>query len=142
MKPFNYKGNKKGMMDDLFDLLFTVIVGFFVFFFLNGVLEQSARGSVDVSQQQLARFVAEASAVTQLRVAVQQGKEFPPERVAEHVEQELAKSSVIAGKTIARCEDYETRLDCQQDVLQAGSDGRCRWKKTGCETQRARGQLQ
>ncbi len=129
------KLNKRGMMDDLFDFLFTVLVSFFVFFFLNGLLDQGIKVSHSQTRTELAQFHAQESALTHLSIQAQQGGDVTAEKLPEKIE----KSSIVGGKQITVCDDYETKVDCENDVLQAGIDGKCGWKKTRCVFQLRRG---
>ncbi|MEK6951143.1 MAG: hypothetical protein AABX13_05465 [Nanoarchaeota archaeon] len=134
------KLSKRGMMDDLFDFLFTVLVSFFVFFFINGLLDQGIKVSHAQTRTELSQFHAQESALAHLFIQAQQGGEVTAEQLPEKIE----KSSIVGGKQITVCEDYETKVDCENDVLNAGIDGKCRWKKTKCffQPRRGAGQLQ
>lgn len=119
--------NRKGMLDDLFDLLFTVIVGFFLFFFLNGVLNAGINQSHDRSLRELDSFRLKDSALNNLKVQVQEGVLNDPASI----NQQVAASRVLEGRTITSCADYWREHDCDVDSLSiAGGD--CTWINGAC----------
>lgn len=122
------------MMDDLFDFLFTVLIGFFVLFFINGVLDRGIQASHSATRTEIAEFRVQASALTHLAIQAQQPGELEG-LDAGQLDQKLGEGSMVGGKKITTCEDYETKIDCENDLLNAGIDGRCKWKKTKCSFQ-------
>lgn len=126
--------NKRAMMDDLFDFLFTVLISFFVLFFINGVLDRGIQASHSATRTEIAQFREQASALTHLAIQAQQPRELGEIR-AEQLGQKLGESSVVGGRRITTCQDYETKVDCENDRLRAGIDGKCKWKKTKCSFQ-------
>lgn len=133
---FPHHLNKRGMMDDLFDFLFTVLISFFVLFFINGVLDRGIQASHSATRTEIAQFREQASALTHLAIQAQQPGGLG-EIKAEQLDQKLEESRVIAGKTITICEDYETKVDCENDPLKVrqfkvGISEKCRWKNNKC----------
>lgn len=118
------------MLDDLFDLLFTVIVGFFLFFFLNGVLNAGINQSHDRSLRQLDEFRLKESAFNNLNVQVQEGTLTDPQQI----DRLLLTSQILEGRTITSCVDYWREHDCVVDVLQV-TDGSCAWQDNKCHFQ-------
>ncbi len=128
--------NRKGMLDDVFDLLFTVIVGFFLFFFLNGVLNAGVNQSQDRSLAGLDSFRLKESALNNLRVQVQEGALDNPASI----DQRIAASKVLEGRTITSCSDYWREHDCIVDILDILEviDGSCVWQDGRCRFQARR----
>ena len=62
--------NKKGLVEDWADLVFTVFFGLFLFFFLNGILQQDAQAKEQQTQAQLEFVHAEEILQTYLRTPV------------------------------------------------------------------------
>lgn len=122
--------NRKGMLDDLFDLLFTVIVGFFLFFFLNGVLNAGINQSHERSLLELDSFRLKESAINNLWVQVQEGVLNDPASI----NQQVAASRVLEGRTITGCSDYWREHDCIVDTLDI-TDGSCTWQDGRCRFQ-------
>ncbi len=58
------------MLDDLADFLFTVMVGFFLFFFLNGVLQQDVEAKQRLAEEQLDGVLAEELLLSYLHAPV------------------------------------------------------------------------
>ncbi len=138
---FGERMNRRAMMDDLFDFLFTVLISFFIFFFINGLLDRSIEASHSASRTEIAQFHEQASALTHLAIQAQQRGE-QGEIGAGQLNQKLEESGVVGGKIITTCEDYETKVDCENDLLNAGIDGKCKWKKTRCSFQPTAPKLQ
>ena len=57
---------KKAMMDDLFDLVFTIVAAFFTLIFLSGVLNASVNNSHEITLQHLDEYSAEQTFVKYL----------------------------------------------------------------------------
>ncbi len=57
---------KRAMMDDLFDLVFTIVAAFFVLIFLSGVLNANVNNSHKITLQHLDDFSAEQTFVKYL----------------------------------------------------------------------------
>ncbi len=125
--------HKKGMLDDLFDLMFTVLVGFFLFFFLNGVLNAGIDRSHDQSLLHLDSFRVKDSAINNLNVQVQEGVFTDPRQI----EHRIALSSVLEGRVITSCSDYWREHDCVVDTMKV-TDGSCVWRDGVCRFQGSR----
>lgn len=112
-------------MDDLFDFLFTVFVAFFLLFFISVAWQGAAQASEQQSLEALSKFRQRDAAIDNLRVASAQG--YNLERV--DIEQKIAHSKVLGGRTITECGDYAAASDCQQDTvsLHATPNLRCVW---------------
>lgn len=119
------KMNKRGMLDDLFDLLFTVIISFFLLFFVNAALLSTVEQSQSVSLKEAATMNQALSAITNLRVQVHQGAAINPSEI----ESKIASSKVLGGRVITGCEDYYASEDCNNDVvgLYTKSADSCQW---------------
>lgn len=121
------KFNKKGMMDDLFDFLFTVMILFFLFFFINGALNSSIKENQAKSLDSIAEIKRIDSALNNLRGQMQEVDLDP-----DLIDEKIAQSKVLGGKTITDCPDYWTKEDCNQDVVgikQRDTDFYCGWSE-------------
>ncbi len=59
--------NKRGLVEDWADLVFNVFLGLFLFFFLNGILQEDARAKEQQTQMNLELLQAEEIMQTYLR---------------------------------------------------------------------------
>lgn len=121
------KFNKRGMMDDLFDFLFTIVMAVFFFTFLNYQLNAGIELSNANSLDKAADFQRQESAVNNLRRQIQHGEPVEPDKVGELI----AQSKVLGGRTITNCRDYWNKEDCNQDVvgLHKNSPDKCLWEE-------------
>ncbi len=130
MKPFT----KKAIVDDLVDLLVTVIIGFFLFFFLNGTLTIGIQQSKAQTLSALTEFKRQDAAINNLKVQVREGTLTNPLVIGSLIDQ----SKSLGGKTITGCADYETSADCQRDTvgIYTGTTNYCVWDESDqeCDT--------
>ncbi|MBI2662274.1 hypothetical protein HYX11_02335 [Candidatus Woesearchaeota archaeon] len=124
---------KKGMMDDFFDFIFTVIVAFFLFSFIFWTLDYSIKNSNDESIAVLKNYQRLDSAVNNLRSEVYLGYNLEDA----DLDAKIKESKILGGKTITDCPDYVTEGDCTNDPvgLYSGPKSFCRWneKRKKCE---------
>ena len=113
------------MLDDLFDLIFTVVISFFLLFFVNAALLNTVEQSQTASLRDAADANKILSAITNLRVQANMGSTLNPAEINQKIEQ----SEVLGGKVITDCYDYYAREDCDNDVigLYAQSPDYCQW---------------
>jgi|SRR3989338_3033855 len=62
--------SQKGMLDDLFDFIFTVVMAFFLLFFLSGALNSSVSKSKDLAVENANTFTASNQLLQYLRTPV------------------------------------------------------------------------
>ena len=119
--------NKKGMLDYVLDVLVMVIVPLFGLLFLNLVLSQNISGRQQASVENIADFKRLDSAASHLLLQLQSGEAIEPSEI----DQLIAQSKVLGGKTITSCQDYWNKEDCRQDIvgLHQDANGRCRWEE-------------
>ena len=124
--------NKRGMLDDLFDFLFTITAAFFLLIFLGTILN----GGVSESNEQAITKVAELrhkeSAINNLRIQIYQQDNFFS---IEEIDDQVAGSKVLAGRVITGCSDYITEVDCNADtmgIVENYPGTSCNWKEGKC----------
>jgi len=105
--------HKKAMMDDFFDLIFTVMVCFFLLFFINFTLQSSTNNSNKQSLEHLADYKRLDSAITNLRVQLSQHHNLNHKNIPTLIE----NSKIIGGKVITNCRDYFAKEDCAKDIV-------------------------
>ena len=122
---------KKALLDDLVDLLVTVIIGFFLFFFLNGTLTIGVQQSNAQTLSALTEFKRQDAAINNLNLRMQEGTLTDPLII----EALIDRSKSLGGKTITGCADYETAEDCQRDTIgiYVGTTNYCVWDETDKE---------
>ena len=119
--------NKRGMMDDMFDFLFTVIVSFFLLFFLSMILNSGVERSQDASLDRVGEVKMFSSAISNLRVNYYNyNLEIDPDNVDEII----SNTQVVGGKTITTCSDYLSPDSCAKDLAKVG-DTFCDWHSSG-----------
>lgn len=98
---------KKGMLDDLFDLIFTVVISFFLLFFVNAALLHSVQQGQQASLQDSTEMNKALSALANKRIQIN------------------------LGLPITGCGEYYTKEDCENDAvgLYAQSPDYCRWNE-------------
>ncbi len=122
----NLKLNRKAMMDDFFDLIFTVMISFFLLFFLNFTFQRSVDNSNQQSIENVADFKRMESALNNLRVQIHEGQNLEEKDITTLIK----NSKILAGKTITSCFDYETQIECEKDsasTSQNQPDYECIW---------------
>ncbi len=119
--------NKKAQVDDLFDLIFTVVISFFLLFFVNAALLNTVEQSQSASLRDAADANKILSAINNLRVQANMGSTLNPEKINQKIEQ----SRVLGGKVITTCFDYYTQEDCNNDVIGITADSAdyCQWNE-------------
>ena len=119
------KMNKKGMMDDFFDFIFTAIVAFFLFSFIFWTLDYNIEDSNKASIEVLRNYQRLDSGVNNLRSAAYFGYNFE----GIDLNKKIQNTKVLGGKTITNCKDYFTKEDCDKDriVTEKGADFECKW---------------
>ena len=106
--------NKKAMLDDLFDFLFTITTAFFLLIFLGAILNGGVNESNKQAITRVAEFRQTESAVNNLRIQIYQQDNF---FTIEEIDDQVAGSKVLAGRVITGCSDYITRTDCTSDAV-------------------------
>lgn len=123
MKSFH----KRGMLDDLFDLIFTVVISFFLLFFVNAALLNSVQQGQEASLREVAEANKIFSALANLRTQANTGPALDPAQI----ETKITQSQVLGGRVITDCYDYYASEDCNHDAvgLYAQSPDYCRWNE-------------
>ncbi len=120
---------RRGMMDDLFDFLFTVTMAAFLLYFVGFVLNQSAAGGAHASLDTVADAKRLDSGINNLRVQLYNGENLEQINVSTFV----ARSKVLGGRVVTVCGDYLTKTDCEKDVValyEADDSTSCVWKES------------
>jgi len=120
---------KKGMMDDLFDLFFTVFASIFLLLFISAALTGGIKNSNEKSLKEVADFKQIDSAINNLRVLLYEGEDL--EKI--NIDEMINKSKILGGRTITTCHDYTKETDCITDPIKVG-EGNCRWFDDECLT--------
>jgi hypothetical protein len=124
--------NKRGMMDDLFDFLFTVTAAFFLLMFLGAILNGGVSESNDQAITKVVEFRQMESAVNNLRIQIYQQDNF---FTIEEIDNQIVNSKVLAGRVITSCYDYITEVECNSDVMAIYEQpGICSWSESICST--------
>ena len=118
--------NKKGMMDDLFDFVFTVTALFFLLFFVALFFSGNINNSHKTSTTNIADFKITDTALNNL-----QKQAYVGEVDTSKIDSYIKGSNVWNGKVITSCYDYITMPDCEQDPMGKGG-GFCTWGGTYC----------
>lgn len=121
------KMNKKGMMDDFFDFIFTVIIAFFLFSFIFWTLDYSVQNSNEASMEVLRDYQRLDSGVNNLRSAVYLGYNYE----GVDLNAKIKETKVLGGKTITNCNDYFTKEDCDSDRVasEKTAEYKCAWNE-------------
>ena len=106
--------NKKAMLDDLFDFLFTITTAFFLLIFLGAILNGGVNESNKQAITRVAEFRQTESAVNNLRIQIYQQDNF---FTIEEIDDQVAGSKVLAGRVITGCPDYITKTECNGDAV-------------------------
>lgn len=120
------KFNKKGMMDDLFDLLFTIFVSLFALLLVGAILTQGVKQSHAKTLSEISEFKHNDAAVNNLRILLYSGIS---NLETVNLDEKISKSVLLNGKTITSCEDYTAPEECRQNLGQLSLvlDVRCFW---------------
>ena len=120
--------NKRGMLDDLFDLVFTGVISFFLLFFVNNALLHTIEQSESASLHEAADTNKILSAIANLRTQANMDNSL----VSSEINQKIDQSKVLGGKVITNCNDYYTKEDCDNDVvgITSTSADYCQWSDT------------
>jgi len=118
--------NKKGMMEDLFDFVFTVTALFFLLFFVILFFSGNINNSHDTSITNIAEFKITDTAINNL-----QRQAHIAEVDSSKIDSNIKGSNVWNGKIITSCYDYAIEPDCEQDPMGKGL-GSCTWIGTDC----------
>ena len=116
------KWNKKGMMDDFFDFIFTTVSLFFLLFFISLVFNGSVNSSHETSAENVADFKIKDAAINNLLLQ---------EVNIDKIDSSISKSNLWNGKVITSCTDYTTEKDCESDPMGKGG-GFCNWASSFC----------
>ncbi|MBU0470182.1 MAG: hypothetical protein KKA62_05660 [Nanoarchaeota archaeon] len=120
---------KKAMMDDLFDLFYTLAVSILLLFFINAALSGGIDQSNKKSVSKLEEFKLVSSAVANLKVYLYEGGDLKDK----DLDQMVARSKILGGRTITTCSDYLYEPDCTADPLKVSGDSRCIWLDDSCK---------
>lgn len=119
--------NKKGMMDDFFDLIFTVIAAFFLFIFITAALQGGIKDSNQRAVMEVNDFKRAEAAINNLRVNMYQGYNLE----GTDLTRKITSSRELGGRTITTCSDYLEESNCDTDVLglvHPASGLKCFWQ--------------
>lgn len=119
--------NKKGMLDDVLDMLALIIVPMFGLLFLNLIFNQNIIDSHEAAIADINEFKRIDSATSNLLVQIQSGETVDPNEIDKLVEE----SKVLGGRTITNCRDYWNQDDCTKDTmdLHPNSVEECFWQE-------------
>lgn len=120
--------NKKGILDEYFDLIFTLAAVFFLFFFLSFALKSGTANAEEASLKKISNFNFISSAIANLRV--QEAQDYGLE--TDKINEQIANSKKLGGKTITNCRDYATKEDCNFDAVglfKNNPNYNCRWEE-------------
>ena len=121
MKLFHKKVGKKAMLDDLFDFLFTVMIGFFLFFFLTSIVDKSIGEGKKETIHSLAEFKLGENNLQKLRMMLDEGQTISYGQVDDLIPK---------GLSFRSCSDYQNKDDCVADVLNnAREEYFCAWNE-------------
>ncbi len=116
--------NKKAMMDDFFDFLFTIFISFFSLIFIGLVLNSSVDNANSFSMGQIIDAGTTGATISKLRYQQYAGYGLDKE----DFEKEVANIKVIDIKKDYGCEDYDTEDYCNSDpAYLADSEHKCWW---------------
>jgi len=127
--------NKKGMLDDLADFLFTIFASFFLLVFISMALTGSIDEDNKEALSKISEFKRFDAGTNNLRVQMYGGHNLEDT----DLDQMVAYSRTYQGRTIVNCADYYTKKDCDADIVElyyANGGRRCKWSQTwdGCVT--------
>lgn len=105
--------NKKGMMDDLFDLFFTVFAAVFLLIFISAALTGGIKDNAKRSIGEIETFKKAEAAINNLRVHMQQGYNLE----GANLDEKITQSRELGGKIITTCSDYLEQSNCDNDVV-------------------------
>jgi len=119
--------NKRGMMDDFFDFIFTAIAAFFLFSFIFWTLDYSVKDSNEESMAVLKNYQRLDSAVSNLRSEAYLGYNLE----GADLDAKIKESKILGGKTITDCPDYVKEGDCTNNPvgLYSWAKSFCRWNE-------------
>ena len=123
--------NKKGMFDDLLDLLFTVMAAFFMLLFINVAFDVNAAHNEKDILATIGQFQSLDDSQTYWRLAFEQGENINYDTIALI----FSKSKILQGKLISACGDYSQEIDCKKDPVQIYSSAEefsCQWVENKC----------
>jgi hypothetical protein len=118
--------NKKGMMDDLFDFIFTITSLFFLLFFVALFFSGNISNSHETSTSNIADFKITDTAINNL-----QRQAYIGEVDSSKIDSYILGSNAWNGKIITSCYDYIIEPDCEQDPMGKGI-GLCTWTGDYC----------
>lgn len=110
--------NKKALMDDMFDFLSTVFIAFFIFLVVGFMFSAAINKSEEITSEAIADFKKMDSAINNLRLGVHKGADINSDKIDDII----ANSKVLAGKTITSCGDYFAKDDCNKDIVNILAD--------------------
>lgn len=118
------KGQAVGInMIDLVLLFFSGIMAYFVIsLILFGGFGTAEKASLD----KVGQFKRVDSAIRNIYVQLYEGEEVK----AEDVDEKIANSKVLGGRTITDCQDYFNKDDCNNDLVEIGKNQPeyyCKW---------------
>ena len=119
--------NKKGMMDDLFDFVFTVTSLFFLLFFLSIYFTSNVIHSHEISTTNIADFKRIDAALNNLQLQSHEGFTDP-----DNIDSQISSSNIWNGKVITTCHDYNRENDCNTDPMGKGGQLSCEWSGNSC----------
>jgi hypothetical protein len=118
--------NKKAMMDDFFDFLFTIVIAFFSLIFIGFLLNNSVDSANSFSLSQMIDVGTTGAAISNLRFEQYQG--FGIDK--EDFDKEVANVKVIEIKKDYGCGDYDTKEYCDTDPARVTPAGyECWWSE-------------
>lgn len=122
--------NKKALLDDVFDLFFTIIVGIFMLLFLGMVLGGGVKESHKQSLEEVTEFKRLEAGLNNLKI--QMGEGYNLEKI--NIPEQVAKGRILGGKTIAVCQDYLEESTCNSDPVgvMGSEEWRCWWEDNQC----------
>jgi hypothetical protein len=118
--------NKKAMMDDFFDFLFTVFIAFFSLIFIGFILNSGVDSSNTFSMSRMIDAGTTGAAISKLRY--QQYIGFGLDK--EDFDREVANIKIVEIKKDYGCKDYDTKDYCEDDPAYLADWGhQCFWSQ-------------
>ena len=118
--------NKKAMMDDFFDFLFTIVIAFFSLIFIGFLLNSSVDSANSFSLSQMIDAGTTGATISKLRLQQYQG--FGIDK--EDFDKEVANVKIVEIKKDYGCENYDTKEYCESDPAYVADAGyECWWSE-------------
>lgn len=124
--PFFPKG-KKGVMDDMFDFLFTVVALFFILTFVSFSITSGINQANKETVENVAEINRIDSAINHLKTQSVKDSGIDPTKI----EETIKNSKILGGVVITDCNDYIDQVNCDKNMvnIHEDSDRYCKWNE-------------